>query len=491
MTGIAGIYETEQHDLVSQMLERIDHRGSSTQEIWRGSDAVFGSIGIEALDRMVNPVETPSGERVIVWDGHLVNAPELLEALSLHNLSGDSDPEIVLHLYEELGSRALGNLEGEFAFAILDGSRLLLARDRLGIRPLYYGFYMGALCFASEIKALSELVASVHEFPPGCFFMSDQGIYPYRPYQPASIRLNGAQESADHLGDLLEQAMKACIPEHVGIGVWLSGGVDSSVVAELANRVCDELLTFSVGVKDAPDLAYAEQVAEHIGSRHFTRVYDQEEALEVLDRVIFHLESFDAPLVRSAIGNYLVAELAAEHVPFVLSGEGGDELFAGYAYQKDCESEVELTLSVQNAIAALHNTALQRVDRSAAAHATRVGLPFLDPRVVRFALAIPSRWKIRGPLDIEKWPLREALADDLPSEVVWREKSKFWEGSGTTDLIASYAESEVSDSSFNNERELGDGSVLRSKEELLYYRMFRKHFGEKVPIEEVGRTKHI
>jgi asparagine synthase (glutamine-hydrolysing) len=195
--------------------------------------------------------------------------------------------------------------------------------------------------------------------------------------------------------------------------------------------------------------------------------------------------------VRSAIGNYLVAELASEHVPFVLSGEGGDELFAGYAYQKDCESEIELTLSVQNAIAALHNTALQRVDRSAAAHGTRVGLPFLDPRVVRFALAIPSRWKIRGPQEVEKWPLRKALEDELPSEVIWRGKSKFWEGSGTTDLIARHAETDISDISFANERELEDGSILRSKEELLYYRIFTKHFSDKVPIEEIGRTKHI
>lgn len=491
MSSILGIFGAEQHDLLSQMLVRIDHRSSSAPVIWRGANAVFGSLGIEALDRCVKPVETPSGERVIIWDGHLINTLELREQLSLHTLSGDSDAEIVLHLYEELGSRILGNLEGEFAFAILDGNRILLARDRLGIRPLYFGFNEGVLLFASEIKALSEFTESVHEFPPGCFFVSDQGIFPYRSYQPASIRLNGAQESADCLGDLLIQATKACVPEGVSIGVWLSGGVDSSVVAALANRDCDELFTFSAGVKDAPDLTYAKQVAKHIGSRHFIRHYDQEEAIEVLDRVIYHLESFDAPLVRSAIGNYLVAELASEHVPFVLSGEGGDELFAGYAYQKDCESEIELTLSVQNAIAALHNTALQRVDRSAAAHGTRVGLPFLDPRVVRFALAIPSRWKIRGPQEVEKWPLRKALEDELPSEVIWRGKSKFWEGSGTTDLIARHAETDISDISFANERELEDGSILRSKEELLYYRIFTKHFSDKVPIEEIGRTKHI
>lgn len=491
MSGFAGIRSSKRQDLVHLMLQKISYRGSSKPLIWSGTEASFGITGFQNVDETIKPLMTPSGERVIVWDGHLINAPELQEQLSLHNLSGVTDAEIVLHFYEELGSRTFGNLEGEFAFAIMDGNRLLMARDRLGIRPLYYGFYDGALIFASEIKALSDFAVSVHEFPPGCFFVSDQGIFPYRPYQPESIRLNGAMESADRLGDLLVQATDACIPEGVSIGVWLSGGVDSSVIAALADRECDELYTFSAGVKDAPDLDYAEQVAEHIGSHHFTRNFNQEEALKVLDKVIYHLESFDAPLVRSAIGNYLVAELASEHVPFVLSGEGGDELFAGYAYQKGCASEIELTLSVQNAIAALHNTALQRVDRSAAAHGTRVGLPFLDPRVVRFALAIPSRWKIRGPQDVEKWPLRKAFADELPSEVIWRGKSKFWEGSGVTDLIASHAESEISDTSFANERQLGDGSILCSKEELLYFRIFSQHFGEKVPIEEIGRTKHI
>lgn len=156
-----------------------------------------------------------------------------------------------------------------------------------------------------------------------------------------------------------------------------------------------------------------------------THVFYLEEMIGILDEVIYHLETFDVLLVRSAIGNHLVAELDSNYAPFVLSGEGGDELCAGYAYQKKCSSEIELTLSVQESIAALHNTALQRVDRSAAAHKTKAGLPFLDPRVVRHALAIPSRWKIRGPQELKKWPLRQAMAENLPDEVVWREKIKF------------------------------------------------------------------
>jgi len=303
--------------------------------------------------------------------------------------------------------------------------------------------------------------------------------------------LDGAQESAQLLAEHLRNAVKRAIPENSEVGVWLSGGVDSSVIAALARPFVDRLYTFSAGIEGAPDLEYARQVAEYIGAEHHEHIYKFEDMHRVLGNVIYHLESFDAPLVHSAVSNYLVSELASDYVPFVFSGEGGDELFAGYSYQKAFSSEVELTLSIQEAIAALHNTALQRVDRSATAHQTGVAVPFLDPDVVRYALAIPARWKIRGPQEMEKWPLRESLVDALPDEVIWRGKSKFWEGSGSGETLTNFAEQEISDEVFDAERDLGKEGQLHSKEELMYYRIFREYFGDSIPLTEVGRTQHI
>jgi len=491
MSGIAGIFSPNNHKFVTQMLQKIAYRGTSKPAVWDGANGILGSVRLKRIQESPGPATTPSGERAIVFDGRLTNRTELVELLDFHNLGAGSDADIALHAYEEFGTRVFGRLEGEFALAILDGERFLLARDRLGIRPLYFGFRKGMTCFASEIKALVGVVDKAHEFPPGNFLISDQGMYDYQPYFPQRVQLDGVLESAEQLGEHLRTAVQRSILEDVEVGVWLSGGVDSSVIAALARPFVDRLYTFSAGIEGAPDLEFARQVAQYIGAQHYERIYRLEDLQKILDNVIYHLESFDAPLVHSAVSNYLVSELASDHVDFVLSGEGGDELFAGYAYQKEYSSEVELTLSIQEAIYALHNTALQRVDRSAAAHSTGVAVPFLDPQVVRYALAIPARWKIRGPQEMEKWPLRRGLADLLPDEVIWRGKSKFWEGTGSGETLTNFAEQSVSDAEFNAKRDLGNGDQLRSKEELKYYRIFIEHFGDAVPLSEIGRTQYI
>jgi asparagine synthase (glutamine-hydrolysing) len=491
MSGIAGVLSTQDNSLVKKMLRKIEHRGTSKASTFNGLIGSLGSVAYTKLNEIPGPLTTPSQERAIVFDGKLTNAANFKDLLSFHTLEGNSDTEIVLHAYEEYGTRLFGRLEGEFALAILDGERFLLARDRLGVRPLYYGFNQGKMCFASEMKALIGHVNQIHEFPPGNFLISDHGLYDYQPYFPQTVQLDGAMQSAQQLTGRLKNAVERALPEKAEVGVWLSGGVDSSVIAALARPFVDRLYAFSAGIEGAPDLHYAEQVANHIGAEYHARIYTLDEMLNVLETVIYHLESFDAPLVHSAVSNYLVAQLAADYVPFVLSGEGGDELFAGYAYQKNYTSQIELTISIQEAIASLHNTALQRVDRSATAHRTAYAVPFLDPEVVRYALAIPSKWKIRGSQEMEKWPLRQALADTLPDEVIWREKSKFWEGSGSGQSLTAYAEEVISDEAFLSERDLGTFGQLNSKEELLYYRIFKKHFNDSILIQEIGRTEHI
>jgi asparagine synthase (glutamine-hydrolysing) len=270
------------------------------------------------------------------------------------------------------------------------------------------------------------------------------------------------------------------------MGAWLSGGLDSSTLAAIAHPYLDELHTFAIGLSDAPDLENARRLADFIGAEHHEIVVDVEDLLKVLPEVVFHLESFDALLVRSTLTNYLVAEAASRHVSAVLSGEGGDELFAGYAYLKSMKSS-ELPKELVDITGRLHNTALQRVDRSASAHGTVAHVAFLDPDVLDFALRIPIELKVhRG---IEKWILRKAMHDALPKQILKRTKSKFWEGSGLGEQLLHYAEEQVDDAEFRRERRLANGWALNSKEELMYYRLFRDHFGKLKNLSWVGRTK--
>lgn len=491
MAGIAGVLSPNNQLLVSKMLGNITHRGTASPKIWKCSQAALGATGLIDLNENPGPMTLSRKEQAIVMDGTVGNRYILNTLLGINHDSKISDPEIILRAYEAYGTSIFGLLQGKYALVIVTSEEFVLVRDRLGVQPLYYGYHDGALCFASEIKGLVGIVDKVLEFPPGHFLHSDEGIFPYKPYKPKPVQMKGPKDSSELFVEYLRRSVKKAISKGADVGVWLSGGVDSSVIAALARPFVDHLYTFSAGVEGSPDLAYARKVAQHIGSEHYERIYDLDEMLSVLEKTIYHLESFDAPLVHSAVSNYLVSELTADHVPFVLSGEGGDELLAGYAYQKTFDSDLQLTLSIQEAIAALHNTALQRVDRSATAHSIGVEMPFLASNVIRFALSIPARWKIHGPQQIDKWPLRNGLDDILPEEVAWRDKSKFWEGSGTGARLSSYADRKISDNEFSAEGTFENEVKLQSKEELMYYRVFKKCFGDSIPLSEIGRTQHI
>jgi asparagine synthase (glutamine-hydrolysing) len=491
MAGIGGVLSPNSQHLVSKIIRNITHRGTSTPKIWISPQAALGATGLSDLNEDPGPKTSIGRNQSIVMDGSIENRRIFNKLMGINQGSMISDPEIILQAYEEHGTRIFELLKGNYALVFAAGAEFVLARDRLGVQPLYYGYHNGALCFASEMKGLIGIVDKVQEFPPGHFLHSDEGIFPYKPYKPKPVTIKEPRESSELFVEYLRRSVKKAIHNSAEVGIWLSGGVDSSVIAALARPFVDRLYTFSAGIEGAPDLKYARKVAKHIDSEHHERIYNLSDMLKALEKTIYHLESFDAPLVNSAVSNYLVSELAADHVPFVLSGEGGDELLAGYAYQKNFCNSVQLTVSIQKAIAALHNTALQRVDRSASAHSIGVEMPFLASNVIRFALAIPAFWKIYGPNKVDKWPLRNGMDDILPQEVAWRDKSKFWEGSGTADLFIEHANSEISNREFKRERTLEKGANLRSKEELLYYRIYKKYFGDSIPLKEVGRTQHI
>jgi asparagine synthase (glutamine-hydrolysing) len=326
-----------------------------------------------------------------------------------------------------------------FALILTNGQDLLAARDPVGIKPLYYGESGRRTVFASELKALSGRATNVREFPPGSLFHTQTGFKKYCTIPRAEPEKRPIKNWCNVIRNRLERAVKKRLMSDVPLGAFLSGGLDSSIIASIARLHMKELHTFSVGVEGSSDLEAARVVARHIDSIHHEYVFTRDEIIHHLPEIIFYLESFDQDLVRSAVPCYFVSRLASEHVKVILTGEGADELFGGYSYYKDFDETMPLHEELYRSVSSLHNINLQRVDRLTMAHSIEGRVPFLDLDMIELGQRIPSRLKIRkveNGLQVEKWILRKAFEDLLPSKIIWRTKEQFDEGSGTSDILA-------------------------------------------------------
>ena len=442
MAGIAGIFKHGETILVEKMLSSISHRGQFGKKIFELDNATVGMIWSKQEDERVK---------------------------------------------DQANSRIFrdGPGFGHTSQATWNKNHWELYRDELGVAPLYMAKdNEGSIFFASEVKALLPFTDDISEMPPGHTF-SAGGLKQHFELKKRNHLISDPGKIAMEMRSLLSAAVKKRIKSDT-IGSWLSGGLDSSTIAALARPYVKTLHTFAGGLKDAPDLKFAKEVAAHIRSDHHEVIITPESMINILPDVIYQLESFDALLVRSSIINLSVAYAASEHVTDVFSGEGGDELFAGYEYLKSMPMS-KLDEELIDITGRLHNTALQRVDRSASAFGTTAHVIFTDPEVFEFALRIPIEMKLKD--GIEKWIIRKAMAGLLPESILTRTKSKFWEGAGVGTLVSEYAERNVSDNDFNSERSLKNGWILNTKEELLYYRIFKSRFGEPENLNWMGRSK--
>lgn len=249
--------------------------------------------------------------------------------------------------------------------------------------------------------------------------------------------------------------------------------------------------TFVVGMEGSEDVTRSQEVANALGTRHHVYLYDFQEMLDVLPQVIYHLESFDAALVRSAIPNYFLARLASRHVKVMLTGEGADEIFGGYEYLSGMTDPQQFQRELWTITTSLHNTNLQRTDRMTMAHSIEGRVPFLDKEMIRLGLSLPPELKFHTGGGTEKTLLRRAFAGILPDRVLQRPKQKFSHGTGSRDLLARFANARISDKDLADAQIQHPQANLRSKEELFYYRIFREQFGERIPSQTVGRTRSV
>lgn len=372
MCGIVGLWlrdrEVTRAD-VNAMNSQIVHRGPDEDGVLVDGNTGLGMrrLSIIDLEGGHQPIANETGRIHVIQNGELYNFRELRKELQAkgHRFRTQSDTEVAVHAYEEWGGFDFGkHLRGMFSIAIWDADQQLLwlVRDRLGIKPLYYAENTAGIAFGSEVKALlaspivprelepqalaqyltfgsagdgCSFIKGVRQLQPGhvvCFSDGHGNIRPYWSFRwPERSLVISEEEATDALLSRLRDTVRLHLESDVPVGAFLSGGVDSSaIVALMAQEGAGRFKTFSIGFGEDEfnELPYAKRVADRWKTDHYTEIVCPNDAIEILDDLIFHL---DEPFAdASAIPTWYVSRLAAQHVKVVLSGDGGDELFAGY-----------------------------------------------------------------------------------------------------------------------------------------------------------------
>ncbi|EDX87772.1 asparagine synthase (glutamine-hydrolyzing) [Synechococcus sp. PCC 7335] len=490
MCGIASVFGSNastQYD-VSSILSHIVHRGPDDTGVAKGDSWALGHQRLSIVDVAGGhqPMQAVPTQLYSICNGEIYNFRELRSHhFSDYSFQTEADSEILLPLFQQFGKELVQHLEGMYSFVISDGEEWLAGRDCVGVKPLYYGTTDDTIFFASELKALVNCAERIYEFPSGHYYHSQAGLVPY--YQlPKTVTFEKDVDTI--VGDIrqsLTQSVQKRLMSDVPVGVFLSGGLDSSIVAALMKQQVKELHSFSVGLSHSPDLRAARLVAEHLGTVHHEYVYSEAEMQTVLSDVIYYLESYDPALVRSAIPCYMVSRLASEYVKVVLSGEGADELFAGYSYFAEYDDSMKLHREAIAILQGLHNLNLQRVDRMTMAHSLEGRVPFLDIDFIERCMCIDPQLKLQSPSRPEKWLLRKAFEDLLPQEIVWRDKMEFAQGCASSGLLEHHAKAEISQEALAAAKL--QGLPVDTQEELFYYRIFEQHFPHPDAAKVIGR----
>jgi asparagine synthase (glutamine-hydrolysing) len=501
MCGIAGCIGANDTQTVDRMLDALPHRGPNDRGLHIFENGVFGHTRLSIVDvaHGHQPILANGGTSGIVCNGEIYNFAELKDRLTpRYRFKTNSDTEVILHLFRKEGPECVKKLNGMFAFAIFDGADVMLARDPIGIKPLYYAYDRDRIYFTSELGAMTLAgVDAVHEFPAGHYYTSRDGFVRY--YQVPQVQEDLIAD-AESAGALIRRTFIKAVKDRllsdpeVPVGSFCSGGLDSSLVAAIAAENIPRLHTFAVGMRDAngelsDDLKAGRIAADHIGATHHELIFSEDDYYEALPLVIRKLETYDPALVRCAVPCYFTCKLAADYVTVVLTGEGADELFAGYHYMKHFPPE-KLNAEARRCTASVHNINLQRADRMGMLFSLELRVPFFDVAMVDLAMKIAPGLKIQehNGARIEKWILRKAFENTgyLPDEILWRYKVQYTQGAGCESLGAQMAEKQLSDADVARIRSRHPQAHINSKEAAYYFQIFRQFHPQDSILRSIG-----
>ena len=478
MAGIAGVKGANNGEL-GHMLDRIKYRGPDETWTDRKQDVNLGccelNMGADCKD---GSHHSSDGSIGIVMDGRVYNPGQ----------PGMTDAEAVLDYYNRFGARFARMIDGDFACAISDGGKLILARDTIGVKPLYYGHDDGTFYFASEAKSLVGITDDVHEFPPGYVYSAELGFQKYTCEAVETPEFESYEQGKKVVKQLLIEATEKRLKDNAVKGILLSGGLDSSLITYMAHEIKPDIEAFTVSMEEGQDLPLAKDVTEYLGVKHHILMFGEKEVNEILPLAIHHQEMYEESCVHGAIANFVAGRFVSPQARCVLTGEGADEFFAGYDGQfRQGKNPEEVASIVDRLINVAHNTALQRLDRLNAANSYESRTPFLDAKVVDFSLKIPMEYKIHGPEQVGKWIVRQAFEGCLPEHIIYQTKRFFAQGSGVASIMRSQAEKHISESELAEFNNIDSNPHLASVEELYYYRIFKKTYPEPAFDRLVGR----
>lgn len=507
MCGILALLELsgEPHQLRKESLalvKRIRHRGPDWSGVYSDENAILCHERLAIVDVMsgAQPLVDSTTGAVLAVNGEIYNHIELRNQNlnNNHEFQTQSDCEVLLYLYDEYGADFLDKLNGIFAFVLYDKARktYLIARDHIGIIPLYMGWDQnGTLYVASELKAIVDVCKVIEEFPPGHYYLGTEKKFVryYNPTWNQADKLPDVPATPQLLSDALESSVRRQLMCDVPYGVLISGGVDSSLVAALAAKLSarrvesngkepawwPQLHSFSVGLKDSPDLKMARKVAQHIGSTHHEINFTVQEGIDAISDVIYHLETFDITTIRAATPMYLMArKIRAMGIKMILSGEGADEIFGGYLYFHKAPNAQEFHQELLRKLSMLHKYDCLRANKAMAAWGIEARVPFLDKEFMDVAMSLQTSDKMCGNGKIEKYILRDAFRGLIPDEILWRQKEQFSDGVGYSwiDSLKAFATAEVSDAMLKNAHHKFPEKTPQTKEGFWYRSIFESHF---------------
>ena len=509
MCGIAGILniQSQTPELRSKALKmsrKLRHRGPDWSGIYVGSSAILAHERLSIVDPESGgqPLYSPDRKQVLAVNGEIYNHREIRDRYAgKYTFQTGSDCEVILALYKDKGIHFLEELNGIFAFALYDEETddFIIARDPIGVIPLYIGKDKeGHIYFGSELKALEGFCDEYEPFLPGHYFRGSENKMQcwykrdWMEYTPAKST-QSYEEQVDDIRTALNSAVQRQLMSDVPYGVLLSGGLDSSVISAIAKKYASkrietnnkadawwpQLHSFAIGLKGAPDLVKAREVAQYIGTIHHEINYTIQEGLDAIRDVIYFIETYDVTTVRASTPMYLLARvIKSMGIKMVLSGEGADEIFGGYLYFHKAPTPQAFHEETVRKLSKLYLYDCLRANKSLAAWGVEGRVPFLDKEFLDIAMRIDPSIKMCPGQQIEKKVVRDAFADMLPESIAWRQKEQFSDGVGYNwiDTLKALTASTVSDEQMANAARRFPIHTPQNKEEYYYRSIFEEHF---------------